>query len=525
MEFGVWSLELLESSARTVNSRRGVALYVVVFVVVLLALAGYAFLSFMTTEYEATTMRGREIQVQHVLQSGGAWIESLLTLSDLERQKIGGFYDNPRQFCAIVATGTHHEDLNTGRFTILSPKIENSAITGVRYGLTNESSKLHLGKILQWETAMPDAGKNALLNLPGMTETMAESILDWIDPDNITRLSGAEEAEYKRMKRSYGPRNAVPDLLEELMLVRDVTRDNLFGGDENFNFIPDAMESGKSRRNVPMAWKHFLTAFSAERDASPEGFARIDLNQENLEFLHQLLEQRVSRQAADFVILFRQFGPTELTGAYFEDGKIISQTLLSPRDAEAERTMDFSVPGEYTFQTPLDAVDLAVAIPDEESLLPGPFQWDGQRFQGDLLRFLDQVSASPTTTIVGRVNINLAQREVLLSVPGLTPQMVQNILSRRPPPETAGQGSSRHPTWLLEEQILDLDTLKMLWNDITCGGDVFHGQVIGFYDEIGTFARNEVTIDATVFPPRQLFPKDLTSYGIGFSNPILFGHR
>jgi len=498
------------SMKKSSGRRHGMALYIVILVVALLTLAGYAFLSLMSTEFEATQVRGTELQVQHVTQSGVSWMESILTLSGLERDKRGGLYDNPRQFCAVPVFGEQHGERNTARFTIISPKIENSVITGVRYGLTNESGKLHLAKILEWETQMQGAGKKALLNLPGMTETMADSILDWVDADTTPRINGAELPEYQQLGLPYGPRNAVPVSLEELLMVRDVTRENLFGGDENFNFVPDDMESGKQNRTHQLAWTHLLTVHSAERDASPEGFARIDLNQPDLKFLHKLLEERVNKKVADFVILLRQFGP-----------ETTASEKPAPSAKQPQPVIDFETAATYRLMTPLDVVGVSVGIPDFETAIDSPIGTDQASLEGILLTFLDQATTSPTTTIIGRVNINESPREVLLGIPEMTSQMVQQIINRR----NNQRATFRHPSWLLAEKIVDLPTLKMLWPEITCGGDVFRAQIIGFFDETGTFSRRETVVDATVFPPREISPKDLTSYGIGFSNPVLFGEN
>ena len=50
------------------------------------------------------------------------------------------------------------------------------------------------------------------MKMPGMTATAADSILDWIDPDENPRANGGEAAYYASKNLPYSPRNAVPDL-------------------------------------------------------------------------------------------------------------------------------------------------------------------------------------------------------------------------------------------------------------------------------------------------------------------------
>ena len=54
---------------------------------------------------------------------------------------------------------------------------------------------------------------------PDRAQGLAAAILDWTDPDDDTRLNGAELAQYKAAGLSYGPRNAPFDTVSELQQV------------------------------------------------------------------------------------------------------------------------------------------------------------------------------------------------------------------------------------------------------------------------------------------------------------------
>lgn len=75
--------------------------------------------------------------------------------------------------------------------------------------------------------------REIMLNL-GYTDLeadeVADSILDWRDPDDLHRINGAESDYYEGMPRPYRAKNADFDALEELLLVRGVTREMFFGG-------------------------------------------------------------------------------------------------------------------------------------------------------------------------------------------------------------------------------------------------------------------------------------------------------
>ena len=72
----------------------------------------------------------------------------------------------------------------------------------------------------------------ANLDIPeGDAETIADSIIDWRDPDDLHQPSGAESEYYEGLDRPYRAKNAGFDSVEELLLVRGVTREIFYGTD------------------------------------------------------------------------------------------------------------------------------------------------------------------------------------------------------------------------------------------------------------------------------------------------------
>ena len=108
--------------------------------------------------------------------------------------------------------------------------------TGSTYGLAQESGKLHLGLVLEMETAEPGLGRLALQQLPGMTAEAADSILDWLDDDNTPREFGAEADFYQQLNPPYQPRNGFPKSLHELRFVRGVPANALTDSHAGFNW-------------------------------------------------------------------------------------------------------------------------------------------------------------------------------------------------------------------------------------------------------------------------------------------------
>lgn len=547
--------------------RRGIMLFIVTLALTALILAGMALLTLMKTEQAATMTRGREALVRGSARSAVVWMIGALEKTPQEREAFGGLYNNAQRFCAQKLLDLDEGGDDVSRFTIISPIITDSKIEGVRYGLVDESSRLNLNAVLAWEHESPGAGRDALMSLPGMTAIAADSILDWIDPDEDARQNGGEAKYYADKKLPYSPRNAAPVFLEELLLVRGVTRSQLYGSDERFTYNIEKLEtqedatglggslafgvdSSSSRRGQGEAvpWKELLTVFSAEKDVDPTGEARVDLNVANLSFLYQELQSRVGEDLAKFVVLYRQYGPDPTASTSAASGSsrarggvnrrrsgyaqtpATQQSSSATDDPNATITigalqsvnLDFSVEPTATLSTPLDLVGARVIVDQTAYQSPITTAKDAANIER-LYTLLDYASTSASTTIIGRVNVNTAPRAVLLALPGISAADVQKIMSERPDPEKQLPAEYRHATWLYAKDVVDLEQMRALYNKTTGLGDVYRGQIIGFLDHSDEIARAEVVIDGSTVPPRQVFYKDLTSLGKGFADAILLG--
>lgn len=66
---------------------------------------------------------------------------------------------------------------------------------------------------------------------------IVDSILDWKDADDLRRLNGAENDYYMSLPKPYKAKNAKLDALEELLLVKGMKSDILFGSGEKKGII------------------------------------------------------------------------------------------------------------------------------------------------------------------------------------------------------------------------------------------------------------------------------------------------
>jgi hypothetical protein len=99
----------------------------------------------------------------------------------------------------------------------------------------------------------------------------------------------------------------------------------------------------------------------------------------------------------------------------------------------------------------------------------------------------------------------------------MTPDVAEQIVSLRDVAPDADKPARRHETWLLQEAVVDLATMKLLMPFVTAGGDVHRAQVVGYYQNGQAASRAEVIFDATTPLPRLLFWRDISHLGRGYA--------
>jgi hypothetical protein len=164
---------------------------------------------------------------------------------------------------------------------------------------------------------------------------------------------------------------------------------------------------------------------------------------------------------------------------------------------------------------------------DETYTYESPWSGEPGTMASYLPDLIDTLSVSDGPYIDGRINVNQARREVLLGVPGMTEELVEEIMAARAvdsktgePPEDL-QEQRATTGWLVTEGLVELETMRILDPFLTSRGAVFRMQVIGHFDAGGPFTRIEAVIDATGELPKVIFVRDLTELGKGYSYQLL----
>lgn len=517
-------------------------LVVVLVVISLLSLAALTFSQLMLAEHEAAELAGRQIQARALAESGQEAIRVFLGTDPQEQIESGGWYDNPDVFQGVLVLDTNNP-YKRGRFTVISPALENGLPNGIRYGLEDESARLNLNILLQadesagtgqnTETEATVGGgmsagadestgtsaRDILMGLPGMTEEIADSILDWMDSDDTPREFGAEADSYSSLEPPYGPKNGPLDSIEELLLVQGVTPGLLFGADANRNGNIDAGEPDpqslgdvdNSDGSMNGGWASLLTLRSAESNTKPDGSEKIDLNQTDMQQLYDQLKEVLSEDEATYIVAYRLNGP--------------DTTQQPPTDPKPSGSIDLSnAQPQQEIQTVLDLVGGKTQAmfqgQNRPVVLGSPFSDDPGAMSSYLPELMENVKGKE---FQGRININQAPRAVLNCIPGITSDVVDQILSRRQPDPVAAQSD---PTleveaWPLIDGIVTLDQMKEMMPYVTTGGSIYRAQVVGYFEKGGPAVRIEVVFDATKSPPAVVSWREISNLGRGYSLDVL----
>jgi hypothetical protein len=490
---------------------------VVLIVVTMLALGGFAFSELMLTERHATRVHGREIQARALVDSGFELMRVALEQPLEMREQSGGLYDNPEMFANVLAFEDTQRD-EWGHFSIVNFDENEAGEQGPRFGLENESSRLNLAALLQWDSKQPGAGRQALLQLPGMTDEVADSILDWIDADDAPREFGAEVEFYSQRDPPYEPRNALPSSIEELLLVQGVTRSQLLGisGESGIQTsgVSASRASGTKPRGLDEAsrpWVDYLTLYSKEKLVTPDGAPRVNVNSSRMAGLYYRLSRIFGAEKATFVIAYRQFGPYRGT---------------EPSKGSFSGSLKINEPGPFQLSSVLDLIGAKVRITFDDDrepvVLASPFSDSPEALREDLPLMMSHLKLDEQQTRVGALNLRLASPEALRAIPGMDDYLFESLLEAREADFGASPAEEQDLSWLVIEGGVKIQELKRVLPYLTAGGDVYRAQVWGYYLNEPTALGAEVIVDAGTTPSRVILwrelprrPHDLLVKGLG----------
>ena len=418
--------------------------------------------------------------------------------------------------------------------------------------------------------------------IPGMTYELADAILDFIDSDDTPRTNGCESEYYNGLSPAYSAKNSPLESLDELLLVRGVTSEYLYGEDFNRNGLLDPNENDGDASWPPdnadgalqLGWSAYLTVYGREKNTRWDGTNRININDNNLADLYDKLEQEFDATVAQFVIAYRVSSQVQAAvnqaaggsnnnpsgstpssggsggGATTGGGGNASTANLNQQYSQLQQAatalgsaigggsgtvtrggMDLSKGGgkQLTSLYELVGATAQATVNGSVTTLQSPWGADSGGMTTYLPSLLDTLTTNMDEYTDGRINAAQARYETLLTIPGMNEALAETILGKRQGADGAPlvdtTGARATAGWLVIEGIVDLPTMQQLDQYVTGRGGIYRVNSIGYFDEAGPFTRLEAVIDTTQSkkPPVILFLKDLTELGRGYPQSLLLG--
>ena len=327
--------------------------------------------------------------------------------------------------------------------------------------VVDEASKLNINT----------ATKGQLLELPEMLEEIADSIIDWRDEDDTPSEGGAEGGYYENLPFGYMARNGPFRTIRELLLVKDVTPELLYGEDTNFNDQLDYNEQDGDESppnddgdsELDKGWIAYLTCYSYDNNKDADGNQKININEASENELTRSLNIKSSQ--AKWIVDNRP------NNGYQSIGDLISNNSPGTPQGGSDGNSDEAEP-----------LDL-------------------QTFS----QIADKITVDDSK--MGKVNINTASEIVLAALMGggdTAEQIAQEIIAYR---ETLLYGMLSIGE-LLDIPSMNINRFKNISGLITTRSDVFTIRCVATADRnmvSGATLETEAVVDRSSSPCKVLF--------------------
>jgi type II secretory pathway component PulK len=345
-----------------------------------------------------------------------------------------------------------------------------------RYGLTDEAGKVNLN-VAPIET---------LMNLPNMTSELVDCLLDYRDADSDTRSEGAEQDYYDHLESPYVIPNGPLETIEELLMVKGFNARGIYGEDANMNgllepneddgddsFPPDARDG-----HIDKGLRGVATVVTSEPNQNKAGKARININADT----PPGRVPGLSDKALQFILLYRSEG--------------------------------------NTFKHPSELLEMRYTLKQNHPELPiakAGIEIDSDVKGEQLAAVLDELTTQPVDKakpILGLVNVNTAPAEVLAILPGMDPNMAQQIVDARRDLDAETKSSL---AWLYTQNLLDAAAFKLVAPYLTTRSFQYSLRCVGFGVPCGRYRVLEAVVDIGGGAPRVIYLRDISRLGMPFA--------
>ena len=336
---------------------------------------------------------------------------------------------------------------------------------GILFGASDEESRLNVNN-----ASAEELGKLNAQTPSAMTPDVVAGIIDWRDEDNTVTPGGAESEFYLAMQPPYLPRNGPLQSIRELLGVRGVTPELLFGKDQQENGeLDQEQDEGQTTATVndmsDLGWAGLLTTHSTMNNVSGAGTDRVNVQSAEQDALTGV--KGITEDIAKAIIASR--GQNRFQSVADLLDVVAARNQNQPGQAGGPSVQPSASPGQ-----------------DPSGPNPQPAQAQGPKVidANLLMEIADDLTTDSGSDLPGLVNINTASLEVLTCLPGLSRELAQSIISFR-----QSNGFFPNIAGLLKVPGLSQDAFKQLAPRITARSETYRIQCEGKIQSTGVRQR------------------------------------
>jgi competence ComEA-like helix-hairpin-helix protein len=358
---------------------------------------------------------GDRIQAHYLAVAGIEKAKALLYQNAHDRSRAaknhsGELYNSPEQFRDVA--------FGRGKFRVFRRGRQDEG-GGVIYGICDEESRLNVNS----------ASTDQLTNIDRLTPEIAAAIADWRGGGDTVTPGGANADYYLSLQPPYKPRHGPLPTIRELLLVRGVTRDLLFGKDTHGNgLLPaagdgedDSLSGDSTASDTDAGWAGILTVGSSEKNVNAGGQDRVNVQTADESSLTSV--KGITSAMARAIVAYR--------------GQNTLKSIADLLDVTAPQNQGQG--GNGNANGNFNQGDSSQSQADGQGAPAQPGGGGGGSGSGGkvisaevLMEFADDITtADSSQDLSGMININTAALDVLACLPGVDRQLAQAIISYR----------------------------------------------------------------------------------------------
>ncbi|NVL90263.1 MAG: type II secretion system minor pseudopilin GspK [Desulfobacterales bacterium] len=239
------------------RNNRGVALILTILIISLIVALTLQFNTFTRADLHAAANLRDGIRLGYVAKSGFNYALAVL-IEDASEGSIDSLHEAWADSEALSENSTALFD--EGLFQVK---------------VSDYSGRIQINRLVDQDGNYDDFQKNRLrlfLNSPEFgldpeeVDNIVDAVKDWIDADDNSTRFGAENAYYQALEKPYSCKNAPIEFLEELLLVRGITKDLFYGSGGKPGISNYLSTHGDGKININTAGPLVLMALSDEID-------------------------------------------------------------------------------------------------------------------------------------------------------------------------------------------------------------------------------------------------------------------